>query len=389
VPADDRSRVAATPDARGARGPACDPLRVLVPIGSDGLGGSELALLRLMDGCPRSEIEFTCWVFREDKPGGLCPELDARGIAWRPFPRVWLRSVWGLSRLERQLRRESPDVIYLHASRAVAWLARKARIPCIERINMPRAPGAGGWCRFAFIDRFCSNLNTRVLPVSEDLARELRARGVAPRKIVVLRDFIEPERFRALDRRAEARAGLHVPPDARVVLSLGRLTPQKAHEDFLRLAVRLGARDHRCHFVLAGEGPLRGWLERRVMDLGIDRRCQILPFRDDAASLFAAADIYVQTSRWEGLATVILEAMAAGLPIAATDIGGTREALAAYPDHQLVPPGDTAAMLTAVEHLLARVDSRAVAPFPVAFTREAVCAHFISIVREVAGARAR
>jgi glycosyltransferase involved in cell wall biosynthesis len=396
MPADDRSRVAATPDARGARGPARDPLRVLVPIGSDGLGGSELALLRLMDGCPRSEIEFTCWVFREDEPGGLCPELDARGIAWRPFPRVWLRSMWGLSRLERQLRRESPDVIYLHASRAIAWLARKARIPCIERINMPRAPGAGGWCRFAFIDRFCSNLNTRVLPVSEDLARELHARGVAPRKIVVLRDFIDPERFRGFEQRARARTELGLGPDARVVLSMGRMAPEKAHGDFLHLAVRLGARDQRWQFVLAGDGPLREWLEQRVSDLGIYRRCRILPFRRDVASLLAAADVYVQTSHWEGLATVILEAMAAGLPIAATDVGGTREALAEYPYHRLVVPGDTGAMLAAVEELWARADdgarreahpSRVSVPFPVEFTREAVRAHFVRIVREAAGLR--
>jgi glycosyltransferase involved in cell wall biosynthesis len=150
--------------------------------------------------------------------------------------------------------------------------------------------------------------------------------------------------------------------------------------------VQLGTRDRRCHFVLAGEGPLRGLLEQRISDLGIHRRCRILPFRSDAASLFAAADVYVQTSRWEGLATVILEAMAAGLPIAATDAGGTREALAAYPHHRLVAPGDTPAMVAAVAQLLARADSRASIPFPVEFTREAVSAHFISIVREIAGA---
>jgi glycosyltransferase involved in cell wall biosynthesis len=379
MPSDDRSPTPAMPDVRAR---SRDPLRVLVPIGASALGGGELALLRFLEATPRDEVAFRCWLFA---PGPLCAEMDARGIPWRILPRAWLRTPWGFARLQRELRRESPAVVYLHGSRVIALAARLDRIPCLERMNMPRVRGAGGWCRFRLLDRFFSNLNTRVLPVSEALAGELRARGVDARRIVVLRDFIDPARFHRPDLRAAARAELGIPDDACVVLNAGRMVPQKAQADFLAVAQHVGARFPAAHFVLAGDGPLRGAIEARASGLHLGERLHILPFRGDPAALFALADVYVQTARWEGLAAVIHEAMAARLGIVATDVGGTREALLPHPQHRLVPAGDVEALARALEELIGSRAHGAAVAAPPEFARAAACAHFVALLREAAG----
>lgn len=275
---------------------------------------------------------------------------------------------------------------------------------------MPRARGAGGWCRYRWLDRWASNLNTGLLPVSEALARQLAERGVAPEKLRVFRDLIHPEQFRRPELRAPVRAELGVADDEILVISIGRLVAQKAPGLFADLAYRLSAGgEYRFRFCWLGDGPLVSALGDQnpaaepnpASGPARTKRPRVLhlPFRRDVAGLLAAADIFVQTSRWEGLANTLLEAMAAGLPIAATDVDGTAEALALYEPGILMPPGDADAAEAALRSLARTVpqvrersgaSSRASSPalppaspptppFPAMFTAPAVTEHFLAL----------
>ncbi|MCX7934213.1 MAG: glycosyltransferase, partial [Planctomycetota bacterium] len=125
-----------------------------MPVGSAELGGSQLFLLRLYEALASEQWHFSFWLF---SVGPLAAELRQRQAEVRIFPRLWLRTPWGLGRLEREIMAWQPDVIYLHASRALAWLAKRCGIPCVERINMSRGAGAGGWCAWPGVDRICTN----------------------------------------------------------------------------------------------------------------------------------------------------------------------------------------------------------------------------------------
>jgi len=358
------------------------PCRVLVPLTSAERGGSQLALLRLMESCPPERFEFRCWLFGS---GPLMGELDRRRIAWRRFPGWWLRMGCGLGPLARHLRREEPDVIYLHASRIIAYLARRVGIPCIERINMPRRPGVGGWCRFRRLDRWATGLNMRVLPVSRALADQLAERGIPRDKLIVFRDLIYPDQFHRPETRQTMRRELGIADGEVVVLNAGRLVPQKGQIDVLRVADRLrGTTTPPLRFLLVGEGPLADALEEDIDSRSLTGQVQRLPFEGDMARLYAAADIYLQASRWEGLATVLLEARAAGLAIVATDVDGTAEALADYPRAWLAPPGDLTAMARMVREAAVSGSSPR-PPFPDEFQAPAVCRHFAEIVTQVTG----
>jgi glycosyltransferase involved in cell wall biosynthesis len=128
------------------------------------------------------------------------------------------------------------------------------------------------------------------------------------------------------------------------VLTVARLHEQKGHAYLLAAAAQVPD----ATFVLAGDGPLRAPLEAQARELGISGRCLFLGHRTDVQDLLAAADLLVLPSLWEGLPVSVLEGMAAGLPIVATAIGGTDEAVTHELNGLLVPPRDAGALASAI-----------------------------------------
>lgn len=300
-----------------------EQIHILVPFRYAELGGGQLFFLKLADAMDKAAVRFSCWLFEQ---GPLTQELAERDIPVRTFSGSALRTPWGLWRLSRELRSENPDVIYLHASRVLAWVARFVGIPCVERINMSRTPEAGGWSRYPRVDRFFTCLNTKVVAVSAAIREQLLSRGTPGEKIEVIRNFVDAERFHQPALRAPTRQELGIPEHAVVVLNVGRMVEQKGQADFLQLAAQF-LEDDRLYFVLAGDGPLRERLSAQAERLGLSStgRFHLLPFQRDVERLYAASDILLHSAHWEPLANVLLEAQAAGLAIVATDVDGTRE----------------------------------------------------------------
>ena len=301
-------------------------IKVLVPVTYGELGGSQVFLLKLMDAM-RSDpgIRFSVWLGQD---GPLEGELTRRGIPCRK-PDFSMGSPLRLFRMVRELKKEQPGVIYLHASRMLALAAKIAGIPCVERINMSREGKAAGWCSTPWIDRMFTSFNTRALAVSGAIRQQLIRRGVAPEKILVIRNFVELDRFARPDEtvRAQLRRELGLKPDEIAVLNVGRFMPQKAQDDFLKIAAEAVKSDPRLRFFLLGDGELRPQLEHLTDELGIRASVTFLPFRKDTEKIYAAADILLHTAHWDPLANVLLEAMAASLPVIATDVDGTAEVI--------------------------------------------------------------
>jgi glycosyltransferase involved in cell wall biosynthesis len=143
--------------------------------------------------------------------------------------------------------------------------------------------------------------------------------------------------------RAELGAGDHP-----IVLTAGRLSAQKAHTVLLDASVRLAARRPVPIVLIAGDGPLRDELARKIQygDLPV----RLLGRRDDVTDLMSAADVFVLPSDWEGQPLALQEALRAGLPIVATGVGGVPTMLAGA--GELVPPGDADALASAVARIL-------------------------------------
>ncbi len=145
----------------------------------------------------------------------------------------------------------------------------------------------------------------------------------------------------------ERRQAIGLTADDRLVLTVARFTRQKGHAALLSAIPSIVAREPRAKFLLVGRGPEQEDIEKQVRDAGLERVVRLLGQRDDVADLLAAADLFVLPSHFEGLPLALLEAMAAGVSVVASRIGGTVEAVGS--EHPfLVPPGDAEALASAV-----------------------------------------
>jgi glycosyltransferase involved in cell wall biosynthesis len=175
------------------------------------------------------------------------------------------------------------------------------------------------------------------------------ADALGPGDTVIIPNGIDLAQFRPRDQVA-ARDGLGLPQDVRIIGTVGRLSRVKGHDVLLNAAQRL---PDDIHVALVGDGPERASLETLVRDLGIASRVHVLGHRDGVHQIYPAFDVLALPSRAEGLPRCIIEAQACGVPVVASDVGGTREAICPITG-ELVPAGDAARLATALGLVLSR-----------------------------------
>jgi glycosyltransferase involved in cell wall biosynthesis len=144
---------------------------------------------------------------------------------------------------------------------------------------------------------------------------------------------------------------LGLSPDARVAANVAALVPHKDHATLVDAASHLAQRHPELHWVIAGEGELRPALESQIRRLGLQGCVHLMGHVVSPERLIADADVFVMSSRQEGLGTSVLEAMALGIPVASTTAGGLPEMLDAD-SGLLVPPSDPAALAEAVARIV-------------------------------------
>jgi len=249
--------------------------------------------------------------------------------------------------LTGRLREWGVDVVCCHGYKAdiVGLLgARRAKVPVIAMSH--------GWTAetlkvraYEAIDRVCLRRMDRVICVSLGQAEKVRHAGVRPDRVIVIRNAVRVERFdhaNPADRQVLEAMFPQVPEQ--IVGSAGRLSPEKGFGVLVEAAAIVARSDPGTGFIHFGDGPLRDAISRRIGELGLERRFILAGFRDDLDRFLPHWDLMVLPSFTEGLPTVVLESYAAGVPVVATAVGGTPEAVADGVDGYLVPPGDPIAL---------------------------------------------
>ena len=318
---------------------------------SSGPGGAENVVLRLAVELRERGDEPIVATMR---PGWMTERAEAAGIpVWITPQRPGFDLSWIL-RFARALRRERIDVLHSHEfamNTFGATAALLARIPTVSTIHGPH------WVadrpRRAFAYRMLRRFGVPIVAVSEHLAGFLVGGLRLPRaRVEIVHNGIPPPRpaphADAAARRAAARAALGIPPGLPLVVAVGNLYAVKDHATLLRALARLPD----ARVAIAGRGEQEASLRRLAAELGLCERVHLLGLRDDVETVLAAADLFVQPSRSEGLPLAVLEAMASGLPVVATRVGGIPEAVADGETGLLVPPGDPAALATALARVL-------------------------------------
>jgi glycosyltransferase involved in cell wall biosynthesis len=191
---------------------------------------------------------------------------------------------------------------------------------------------------------------SRVIAISSAVADVLSQDGIGSERVVLVHSGIDLDAARQAEPLG-VREQLGLPPDTTLACTVGALVPHKDHVTFLHAARRLASRFPALHWVVAGEGELRLLLEWLTSELDLTGRVHFLGQIAHPVRVIADADIYVMSSREEGLGTSVLDAMARGIPVASTSAGGLPEML-----HQgagvLVPPRNPEALAGAVQRIL-------------------------------------
>lgn len=256
--------------------------------------------------------------------------------------------IWRVLRLLRQVR---PDVLHTHAwGTLIEGLVagRAARVPAIvhgEHGTLQLRPYQRRLQRWAWrrVDR--------VLSVSSRLAERMAHDvGFPLETIHVLRNGVDLARFEPKDRRA-ARTALGLRPDRLTFGTVGRLVEVKNQQLLVRAVARLVSDGEDCQLVICGEGPLRHALTERAAALGMQERVCLPGYREDVERVMAAFDVFALTSHSEGMSNTILEAMASGLPVVATRVGGADELVDDGATGLLVPAGEIDELVGALRAL--------------------------------------
>jgi len=258
-------------------------------------------------------------------------------------PRGWIR-------FRRWLRRERPDVVHGHLPHA-AWMARWSRLGAPMRVLVDTLhSSATGPLGRRLGYRWSNWLSDKVTAVSHAVAEaHLLARMATAEKLAVVANGVDVKRWRP---DAQMRAGVRRElglDGAFLWLAAGRLDPVKNYPTLLRAMANV---PEPVRLMVAGAGPLESELRQMARDLGLEQRVRFLGFEPNVCRLMQAADAFVLSSRCEGLPMAILEAAACGLPVVATDVPGTREAVVDGETGLLAEPENADALRNAMTRMM-------------------------------------
>jgi len=330
------------------------PLHVLFFTSSLGGGGAEKHLVRVANHLDRGRFRVSVAVARGG--GSYEPEL-APDAAFHPFPGG--RMSRAVAPLRALVRRARPDVVcslmdHANCAALAATAAMRGAPPVVACVQVSPAMELRRnltWGKRALLAGV-RGLYPRaggVVAISEGVRRELLdiVPGVEGRTRVIYNAGVDEE-VRALG----AEPFDPPPGEGPVVVACGRLTEQKGFADLLDAFAAL-RRALPARLWIVGEGELRGELEARARRLGIADHVWFAGFQRNPYRVMAAADVFALSSLWEGFGNVIVEAMAVGLPVVATDCPhGPAEIIRDGETGVLVPPADPAAMAAALERVL-------------------------------------
>lgn len=311
--------------------------------------GAENAAVRLASGLERTGAFSAAVLALKEGSGRLYARARAAGLA--SVSSLGLASVLSLrdavAAVRRAVAAREIDVLYsfLFHPNVVARLAGRGRNDLLV-INGERSMPGARMAPRSLLRRWTARLPDGYTAVSDAVRLAMvDVLGVPPEKVRTIRNGVDIAAI-------PASAGVLDDPRTARLLSVGALSPEKSFDTLIDALARLG--EPGATLTIVGDGIGRRTLEERIRAAGLGDRVRLPGHEADIRPRLAAADVYVQSSRREGLSNALLAAMAAGLPAVATDVGGTREAVEGGRTGLLVPPGDPAALAAAIRTLIER-----------------------------------
>jgi L-malate glycosyltransferase len=350
--------VAPDPVGSSAEGnPVPEPegrLRVLCLIKGLGPGGAERLLLSLALLRDRSSFDYRLAYLLPWKTA-LVPNFVEAGVPIECLGVEQDKDLRWARPLRRLLREGRFDVVHVHSPYA-AGVARVV-VRTLPRRHRPAVVSTehNVWVGYKpltqLLTRTTFHLGDAWLavsdPVRDSLPPRMRRRVEVVVNGVILEDVVAQRRFRD-----EVREELGLAPDEVAIVTVANLTAKKGYPDLMAAARLLIDRGHPVRFVSVGQGPLEEELHERHRSMGLGDRFVFLGYHPEPTRILAGCDIFAMASHYEGLPVAIMEALAIGLPVVVTAVGGVPDAVTDDVEGLLVPPEQPGTLADALERLV-------------------------------------
>lgn len=362
------------------------PLRVMQANGTLFGGGAEHVIGTLARQLRLAGHEVSVAVIGDG--GEVRDDLRAEGFDVETGVAGGARGLAAARRLAAAARARDAQIVHTHDPRSLmdAGLARRLRLHPFRHVhtfhfgNYPHLPG-----KVLAVERLCARLADRLVAVGhEQRAQVAEALWLGDARLTTI--------WNGVDAQPHPVGTVDAPADTPVVGSMSTFGVQKGLPVLIDAAALLRDSGRPFRLVLVGDGSLRPELEAQVRRLALDDRVTFTGWRADAAtSLLPRFDVFVQSSNWEAMSVVILEAMAAARPIVATTVGENVRVLEHEVSALLVPPRDPHALATALGRVLDdpclrdTLGRRAQARYQAEFTGLAMAARYMSLYRTILG----
>jgi len=332
-------------------------LRVLQVINNVGLGGGEQYVFRLARHMIRHGFDTICTC----RPGGEFEALLRKhNIECFPVRLSKERNIFTARKIARFCRDRDIGIVHAHgavgaqAARLASLVYGGPRPITTYHVAITNITDIPPWKKklFALFDRMMSVVDRKTLSVSGAVKNTLiREAFFQPDRVHVLYTGIDINAV-ADCRKNKFREEIDVAPDSLLVGAVGRLSEEKGMDILVDAMPYILREFPSLNLLIAGDGPLKDLLQRRTRDKGIGAHIRFLGYRNDVERLLSDIDLLVMPSKTEGFPLVLLEAMASGTPVVASNVGGIPEIVHDGHDGILVPPGDPLYLADAVIEIL-------------------------------------
>ena len=341
------------------------PTRVGMVLTTMGFGGVPEVVFQLMRGLPRERFATSlCVLKREEEQANVCGERRDRFVEAGfdvHYAHDSSRKIDTVASVADWIDDRGIDLLHTHSNRPnvvgrmAATLFRASRLAVVSHYHNQYDDKWERDPAMLSLEKRLAASTHAMIAVSESVRTHVASRiGVDEGRIDVVPNGVDASAFAGADR-AAARAALGLDPSRPTVGVVGRITEQKGQEDFVEAALQLAIERPAPMFVMVGfaeDAALQQRLRQRIAVFGLSDRIRFLGNRDDMANVYAALDLVVAPSRWEGFGMMLVEAMAAGRPIVAARAGAIPEIVRDGVSGLLVEPRDPAALGAAIARLL-------------------------------------
>lgn len=318
------------------------------------LGGAENLLLELSKGLSKEKFNISVGYLKGQ--GTLKEDFETAGIRVVDFKMRSKFDMFCLFKLAVFIRQEKFDIVHTHLINADIFGFFAAKIAGVNTIVSTKHNTDAFRRRKSFsmrLDSFVANRLSLNIAVSNSVRDFLiKYQRINPEKFKVVYNGINNAEFSPRKNKEDAKIDLGLNSKEYVVGVIGRFEEQKGHIYLIEAMQKIISEIENVRLVFLGQGSLKKSLQKRISFLNLGSKVTFLKMRSDVVNVLSALDIFILPSLWEGLGMAMLEAMAAGVPVIASDVDGIKEVIESDKTGILVPPADPGKIAEAVIELL-------------------------------------